>query len=182
MSFYDVNDIGVANWLIQMIWMVLIEIQIMIYTLPSVKHVNTMGGGTVQVQTGLFLHLTMLSKLILNCFNFMVSSWHHFIHWHHFYDFYVPAPKLRQPGSKTWDRDCHDIVWFRGVSAYNTLPHLVKQKAKEKSIYLYIYISIIHDRYYKCNWKSNGDLPSGTACPTPFTGGRRHQGASPFYI
>ena len=137
--------------------------------------------GTVQVQTGLFLHLTMLSKLILNCFNFMVSSWHHFIHWHHFYDFYVPAPKLRQPGSKTWDRDCHDIVWFRGVSAYNTLPHLVKQKAKEKSIYLYIYISIIHDRYYKCNWKSNGDLPSGTACPAPFKGGRRHQGASPFY-
>ena len=29
--------------------------------------------------------------------------------------------------------------------------------------------------------KSNGDLPSGTACPTPFKGGRRHQGASPFY-
>ena len=48
-------------------------------------------------------------------------------------------------------------------------------------ISIYIYISIIHDRYYKCNWKSIGDLPSGTACPTPFKGGRRHQGASPFY-
>ena len=42
-GIHDVNDIGAANWLIQMIWMVLIEIQIMIYTLPSVKHVNTMG-------------------------------------------------------------------------------------------------------------------------------------------
>ena len=28
----------------------------------------------------------------------------------------------------------------------------------------------------------DGDLPSGTAWPTPFKGGRRHQGVSPFYI
>ena len=31
------------------------------------------------------------------------------------------------------------------------------------SLKIYMYISIICDRYYQCKWKSDGDLPSGTA-------------------
>ena len=68
-----------------------------------------------------------------------------------------------------------------GVFLLTTPCHISWNRRQKKNPCIYIYISIIHDRYYKCNWKSNGDLPSGTACPTPFKGGRRHPGASPFY-
>ena len=33
--------------------------------------------------------------------------------------------RIGQPGSETWDPDCHDILWL-SVSAYNTLRHFME--------------------------------------------------------